>query len=64
MTLTVSGDVDLSTADDLERQFAAHLAGDATVVDVDLSGVPFVDSAGINVLLKARRDAQLTSSKG
>jgi anti-sigma B factor antagonist len=55
VTVTVSGDLDLSTADEFEEVVAGHVLGDAAEVVVDLSDVGFVDSAGINVLLKGRR---------
>jgi anti-sigma B factor antagonist len=54
-TLAVSGEIDISTADALERAIAEIIDGGAGHVIVDLSGVTFMDSAGINVLLKGRR---------
>jgi len=55
VTVVASGDLDLSTADEFEEVVSAHVAGDADEVIVDLAEVRFVDSAGINVLLKGRR---------
>jgi anti-sigma B factor antagonist len=53
-TVTVAGDVDLSTVAELDH--AVHAAViDATSVVVDLAAVTFIDSAGINTLLKSRR---------
>lgn len=54
-TLTVGGEIDISTAEALEQAIAAIMEGDAGTVIVDLSGVRFMDSAGINALLKGRR---------
>jgi anti-sigma B factor antagonist len=57
VTVAVDGDIDLSTADELEHAIAAPGAGPTTDVIVDLSAVRFIDSAGINALLKGRRQA-------
>ncbi|GIJ59225.1 STAS domain-containing protein [Virgisporangium aurantiacum] len=57
VTTAVSGDIDLSNADELERHLAEQLAGDAGTVDLDLTDVLFIDSAGINILVTARRRA-------
>ncbi|MFI6266570.1 STAS domain-containing protein [Micromonospora sp. NPDC051006] len=54
-TIAVRGEVDLSTADDLERAVAAAAQEDAPAIIIDLGGVTFLDSAGINALLKGRR---------
>jgi anti-sigma B factor antagonist len=56
LTLRVAGDVDLATGQQLEREIteAVAAAGPASVV-VDLSGVGFLDSSGISVLVKGRR---------
>jgi anti-sigma B factor antagonist len=56
VTIAVTGDLDLSTSDELDPQIVEHASEDGvSVVVIDLSGVAFVDSAGINALLKARR---------
>jgi anti-sigma B factor antagonist len=57
VTTAVSGDIDLSNADDLERHLEEQLAGEAVAVAVDLTEVLFIDSAGINILVTARRRA-------
>jgi anti-anti-sigma factor len=56
-TVTVGGDLDLATAGELESCLAGLAGGEVTSVMVDLHGVEFVDSAGINVLLHGRRHA-------
>ena len=58
VTILVDGDVDLSNADELEGRAAVHIEAGATTVLVDLAGVPFIDSAGINALVKAHRRAE------
>ncbi|GAA2637087.1 hypothetical protein GCM10010399_82860 [Dactylosporangium fulvum] len=55
LTLHVAGDLDLATADELGREITAATGAGAGEVVVDLAAVPFIDSAGINVLLKGRR---------
>ncbi|MEV0570623.1 STAS domain-containing protein [Dactylosporangium sp. NPDC050588] len=57
-TVSISGDVDLSTAGDLDREVLAAIDSGATTVVVDLAEVTFIDSAGINTLLKGRRHAE------
>ncbi|GAA1557398.1 hypothetical protein GCM10009827_092920 [Dactylosporangium maewongense] len=56
-TVSIAGDVDLSTAGDLDREVLAAVDSGAATVVVDLAEVTFIDSAGINTLLKARRHA-------
>lgn len=57
-TVSIRGDVDLSTAADLDREVVAAVDSGATAVVVDLAEVTFIDSAGINTLLKGRRHAE------
>jgi anti-sigma B factor antagonist len=58
MTVMVSGDVDLATSAAVETAVIAAVAADGvTAVTVDLSGVDFLDSSGIALLLKGRRSA-------
>lgn len=54
LLITLSGDIDIATADDLGRQIAAGMeAGTGAAVDVviDLSGVTFMDTSGIALLI-------------
>ncbi|MEU4675510.1 STAS domain-containing protein [Micromonospora sp. NPDC023737] len=53
--VTARGEIDLSTADDLQHEIEAAIASTASAVTVDLAEVTFLDSAGINALLKGRR---------
>jgi len=56
VTVAIVVELDLSTSDEVEEQLiAAGSAEGVTHLVVDLSGVPFLDSAGINALLKVRR---------
>jgi anti-sigma B factor antagonist len=53
--LHVRGDLDLVSVDGLRRQLAdACLDGDPSEVVVDLTGVAFIDSTGLGVLVDAR----------
>lgn len=57
-TVSLGGDLDLAARDSVERAIggAVHAEGTRSVV-VDLSGVQFIDSSGIGMLLKGRRQA-------
>ncbi|MFI0239562.1 STAS domain-containing protein [Streptomyces sp. NPDC016845] len=56
--ITLSGDLDYETAPDLLAAVTALAPGPGTIVTLDLSGVQFFDSGGINVLLRARGQLQ------
>ncbi len=47
---TVSGDVDLANAADIEAEITAAIGNRATGVTLDLSGVTYIDSAGLQVV--------------
>lgn len=53
--LTVTGDVDLQTAPLLAEQITAALTSRPSVVILDLRAVGFLASAGLEVLVAARR---------
>lgn len=58
-TITASGDLDLSSADKLSDAVRTTLAGDhGAQVALDLSGVRFIDSSGINALIEIRNATQ------
>jgi anti-sigma B factor antagonist len=57
--MSVHGEIDLYTVPRLERELTSVLAGgDPVRLVVDLSGVDFCDSTGVNVLLAAHRQAR------
>lgn len=56
----ISGDMDYMTGPGLWGQIDEVLAGGTAFVVLDLSGVSFCDSAGLNVLLRASRRAALS----
>ena len=53
--VTVSGELDLATAPELEAVFEAVDATSSDRVLVDLAGVAFLDSSGIRALVRAKR---------
>jgi anti-sigma B factor antagonist len=55
----LGGEIDLYTAPRLHGELVAILSGDEPVqVVVDMSGIEFCDSTGMNVLLAAQRRAR------
>lgn len=57
--VAVSGEIDLYTAPRLHSELAAAVMGDGPAqVIVDMAGVDFCDSTGMNVLLAALRRAR------
>lgn len=60
--LTVAGDLDLHTAPTLDHR-VKEVLGDRSTVIVELTGITFCDSSGLNTLLRLRRRAQETGSQ-
>jgi anti-sigma B factor antagonist len=56
--ITVAGEIDLYTAPKLQSELMTALGASPTRLVVDMSGVDFCDSTGINVLLAAHRQAR------
>ncbi len=56
--IAVCGQLDLSTAWQLERELRRAEATDALEILVDLAGLEFVDSAGMQVVIHASARAQ------
>ena len=54
---TVSGEVDMLTAPNLREVLTAEIA-DCAVLVIDLSGVSFLGSAGLAVLVETSHEAQ------
>ncbi|MET7707333.1 STAS domain-containing protein [Micromonospora sp. NPDC005189] len=52
----VAGDVDMSTTPELRDQLRQLVESGARVVVVDLTGVGFMDSSGLGVLVVAYKD--------
>jgi len=54
----VMGELDLATADDVERPLIELLDSGFGSVVIDLRGVTFLDSSGIHVLMRSHRHAE------
>jgi anti-anti-sigma factor len=50
--LAVTGEVDLSNADDVGERLASAVPGHATRVVLDLGGTDYIDSAGLAMLFR------------
>jgi anti-anti-sigma factor len=57
--VTISGEIDIQSGPQLRDQLLCTIRRHGARLSLDLSGVTFIDCAGINVLLAARRYAQL-----
>ena len=58
IVITPAGRIDTTTSGALEARLASALAGASPQVVVDLSGVDYISSAGLRVLLVAARRVQ------
>jgi len=68
-TIALSGELDLATAGDVQRELERAEATDAASIVLDLSGLMFLDSTGVRLLMTAyarsRADAnRLTLLRG
>jgi anti-sigma B factor antagonist len=57
--LELVGELDVVSAPELARCLGEVLAQSHARVMLDLGGLKFVDSAGVSVLIKAKRDAEV-----
>ena len=55
--LVVTGEIDMATADAFYDQLCVLVTAAHSPAFVDLSGVSFMDSCGLNALVRASRDA-------
>jgi anti-anti-sigma factor len=56
--LTLDGEIDLTSAARLGSELSAAISAATEAVVVDLTGVGFCDSAGLNTLARAAREAR------
>jgi anti-sigma B factor antagonist len=54
----VSGEIDMSTSDTMAEQILGRLAERPSALVIDLTGVDFLGSAGLGVLIEASQRAQ------
>ncbi|WP_327066409.1 STAS domain-containing protein [Kitasatospora sp. NBC_01250] len=57
--LSVTGELDIDTGPLLYVHLANQLSHGRKHVIVDLSGVPFMDSSGLNVIIRSMRETRL-----
>jgi anti-anti-sigma factor len=57
-TVVLDGEIDIVTAPDVRRFLMAAISGGDVHLAVDMSGVTFIDAAGIDVLLAAANRAR------
>ncbi len=65
--LSIYGELDVASAPILEKQIKRLQWAGATAIVIDLSGLDFIDSTGLHVLIRAHRraqDGQLTLLRG
>lgn len=55
--IRVGGEIDMDSSPDLKRKILAGLRG-ANLLRADLSGVTYIDSSGVAVLIQGLKDAQ------
>lgn len=53
--LTLEGEFDLLGLDPARTALGELLAGDATAIAIDLSGLSFIDSSGLRFMMEAHR---------
>jgi anti-sigma B factor antagonist len=63
LVLVISGELDLGTAPQLLREVAEALSEGHSTVHLDLSGVSFIDCAGLRALIIGQRDARRSGRK-
>jgi len=61
--ITVSGELDLASAPDLEAELQAVEASDARTIMLDLAGLDFIDSTGLRLLLNAHARSRADSER-
>ncbi|MDP1848432.1 MAG: STAS domain-containing protein [Solirubrobacteraceae bacterium] len=62
-TLRLTGEMDLSNAGEVERELLHAEATDAAAIIIDLSGLMFIDSTGIRLLISADARSRADSSR-
>jgi anti-anti-sigma factor len=61
--ISVSGELDLASAPELEQELQRAAADSAELVILDLRELQFIDSTGLGLLIKAHRQAESMGRK-
>jgi anti-anti-sigma factor len=61
--ICVSGELDLATVESLQRELERFEASDAYSIILDLSGLTFMDSTGVRLLLNAHARSRADSNR-
>jgi anti-sigma B factor antagonist len=61
--IRLSGELDLATADGVQRELERVEASDARSIVLDLSGLTFMDSTGVRLMLSARARSRADSDR-
>jgi anti-sigma B factor antagonist len=61
--ISVQGELDLATANDLERELVRVEGSDALSIVLDLSGLQFIDSTGVRLLISAHARSRADSNR-
>jgi anti-sigma B factor antagonist len=61
--IELTGELDLATADELERELLRVEATDAASIVIDLAGLRFMDSSGIRVMIAADTRSRADSER-
>lgn len=62
-TVRPVGELDLSTAAQLTEALAVAERSDSALVVLDLTGLTFIDSSGVRVIVQAVRDSRSTADR-
>jgi anti-sigma B factor antagonist len=62
-TIRAEGELDLATAEDLERELRRVESSDALSIVLDLSRLQFIDSTGVRLLIKADMRSRADSNR-
>jgi anti-sigma B factor antagonist len=63
VVMRVTGEVDVLTSSTLRRELTLHMSARRRDLVVDLSGVTFMDSTGLGVLIRAERQLHERGSR-
>ena len=63
VTLSIQGDIDMSTSPKEREQLAPLFQKNQKAIEVDLSGVPYIDSSGIATLVEGLQWSHSSNNK-